>query len=367
MGTSVIRSWRIVNEPFQPEYLGDRRWNLNSAQLAFPPNPDVDNLRFDTWSSLLKQCGKGLDRAIKKHDWCQANAIPDGAAYLKCWVASLIQRPLYPLPYLFLFGGEDCGKSTFHEALSLIIEKGVVRADNAITNQSGFNSELQGAVLCIVEETDLSKSRSTAHNRIKDWVTSCEIMIHPKGRTPFNSANSTHWVQCANSITYCPIFPGDTRITVCYVKPLVEKIAKDIFIQRLTKEAPDFIASLLQLELPKAKDSRLGLPVIMTSEKESAMQDGADELTLFIEDQMHHVEGAIIKFSDVWDLFSEWLPAGHLRNWSKIKMGKALLTKYPKGRHGSNAQLHIGNLSKDHLEPVGPVMILENDWLVQEK
>ena len=48
---------------------------------------------------------------------------------------------------------------------------GVARADSALINPSGFNGELEGSVLCVIEETDLRTNRQ-AQERIKDWVTS---------------------------------------------------------------------------------------------------------------------------------------------------------------------------------------------------
>src|SRR5690606_33656401 len=102
------------------------------------------------------------------------------------------------LPYLFLYGPQGSGKSIFHEALSLLVTKGIVRADAALISQSGFNGELVSAVLCVIEETDLRQNKTIAYNRIKDWVTGKTINIHVKGGTPYSAANMTHWLQCAN-------------------------------------------------------------------------------------------------------------------------------------------------------------------------
>src|SRR5262249_18187088 len=107
MGSSVFRNWKIVNYPFQPEYPGDRMWNRGAAQLRYAPAENRDNLQYPTWSRILRHCGRGLDDAIKAHPWCKQNGILHGGDYLKVWVASLFQRPLSPLPYLFFYSAEQ--------------------------------------------------------------------------------------------------------------------------------------------------------------------------------------------------------------------------------------------------------------------
>ena len=45
------------------------------------------------------------------------------------WIAWIIRFPFSPLPYLFLYGPENSGKSIFHEAIALLMTKGCVPAD----------------------------------------------------------------------------------------------------------------------------------------------------------------------------------------------------------------------------------------------
>ena len=195
LGASVFRCWKVVSKPFQPEYPGDREWNRNAAQLKFTPTKDIEELSFPTWKSILEHCGEGLNDAIKSNAWAKANGILTGGEYLKCWIASLFQQPMEPLPYLFFYGPQNSGKSIFHEALALLLTKGYKRADAALVSQAGFNGELEGAIIAVVEETDLRKNIS-AYNRIKDWVTSRDLLIHCKGKTPYHIPNTSHWIHC---------------------------------------------------------------------------------------------------------------------------------------------------------------------------
>jgi hypothetical protein len=368
IGTAILRPWKKVNLPLQPEYPGKREWNIGSAQLAFTPSTDLDNLSYSTWSKVLKHCGTGLDDAMKHNAWAKANGIKTGADYLKCWVASLFQSPMEPLPYLFFYGEQDCGKSTFHEALSLLLTRGVKRADAALVSQANFNAELEDAILCVVEETDLQNNKQ-AYNRIKDWVTGKDMLIHKKGMTPYTMPNTTHWCQMANERNACPIFPGDTRITMCWVQSLspIEKIPKNDLFDALKREAPDFLAEVLNLEIPRSND-RLNVPVVITSDKLSATEENMTPLERFIHEQCHYVPGKVIKYSEFYDKFREYVEPNELVNWSLIKVGRNLPPQYPKGRLTSDhAQWYIGNISfgpMDDGEPVLSKLIIVGDKLV---
>ena len=222
LGGAIVKAWTVVNFPFQPEYPGDRRWNRDAAQLRFALKSESD-LQFPTWRKIFEHIGRNLDDAVRKNKWCQDNAIISGADYLICWVASLFKEPMEPLPYLFLYGPQDSGKSIFHEAIERLVTKGVMRADAAITSNSNFNAELEHAILCVIEETDLKRNR-TAYNRIKDWVTSPKILIHRKGKTPYTVENCSHWIQCVPKNVWIQTDNGPRQ-----VKDLINKCVNIVY------------------------------------------------------------------------------------------------------------------------------------------
>lgn len=345
LGSSVFKAWKLVNKPFQPEYPGDREWNRSAAQLRFTPSNPESELNYVTWTRVLNHCGGGLNLVVKNDGWCRANSIKNGGEYLKIWIASLFQEPTEPLPYLFFFGPQNSGKSIFHEALSLLFTKGYKRADAALVSQAGFNAELEGSILCITEEINLMKNLS-AYNRIKDWVTSRELLIHAKNRTPYHVLNTTHWIQCANDHMYCPIFTGDTRITMSFVDALnpVDLIPKKQLIPMLEKEAPDFLASILSLEIPPSHD-RLNVPVLTSEDKIIAQQLNQSQLETFMQDKCRYVNGAMVKFSDFYDKFIEWVDANEVHQWTKIRVGRELPPQHPRARVRKTGQMHIGNLT----------------------
>ena len=368
IGSSIFKCWMIVNKPFQPEYPGDREWNRNAAKFRFIPSNDLENLHFPHWKKVLDHCGSGLDSAVRKNSWCKANGILTGGEYLTCWVASLFKEPNEPLPYLFLYSQQQgTGKSIFHEALSLLLTKGYQRADAALISQAGFNAELEGAIICVVEETDLKKN-NVAYNRIKDWVTSRDLLIHCKGKTPYHISNTTHWIQCANNHEACPIFPGDTRITMSYVEPVepLELIPKKILIPLLENEASDFIASIINLELPPSND-RLNVPVVETSDKQMLQKLNETPLERFINDELTPCPGLMVKFGDFFSRFMDWLDPEEKHNYSKIRVGREISTQYPRARKRGSGQFYIGNIRWNH-EPAMKLakLTVVNDYLEHE-
>lgn len=362
IGNSVFRPWSIVNRPFQPEYPGDRCWNRHAAQFRFAPNLDKDVLTYPTWLLILEHCGTSLDSGVQNHPWCITNGLKNGSDYLKCWIASLVQQPLSPLPYLFFHGPQNSGKSILHEALCKLFTSGYTRADASLTSQSGFNGELKNSVLCIVEETDLNKNKA-AYNRIKDWVTSIHLPIRELYRDLYLIPNATHWIQCANDRSNCPIFAGDTRVTMSYV-PLPEtEIPKAKLLDALEKEAPDFLAEILRLPLPRP-DGRLNIPVIQTEDKIAAGRINQTLVEAFIAEHCFPIDGSMIAVSELYERFKDWLEPGERFGWSKIRMGKEMPSIFPKGRSPIDNQWAYGNITFDGTAKLGRTLMTEKEKLV---
>lgn len=321
LGIAVSQNWRLVNKPFQPEYPGNREWNKHAAQLRFKPEKG----HHPTWDKVLDHCGECLNVNYP---------------YLLQWCAALIQYPGEPLPYIFFTGPQGCGKSTFHECLSLLFTTGYSRADSSLINPSGFNGELAGAIVCVVEETNLSKKGSAA-DRIKDWVTGRTLNIHIKGRTPYLIPNTTHWIQCANTVDYCPILPGDTRITLLALKGLATDTPKRLLMQQCEVEAPAFLYTLCNLEIPDY-GGRLRIPVIETDLKISQMDENDSELSKFIREYIHDAPGYCIKFNDFYIKFQQYLSSEDRNDWSNKRVAKEL--PFIKARYNEGGYQYIGNV-----------------------
>ena len=157
--------------PFQPEYPGGRQWNRGAPQLRFSPAPKVDELSHPTWDKVLSHVGGCLTAPLRSLPWAQAANIWTGADYLRCWYAAILREPFEPLPYLFLHGKENCGKTILWEAFELLVTRGVIKGDRVLRGNSEFNGELVGAILCAVEERDLGETpgRDQPNQGLRDW------------------------------------------------------------------------------------------------------------------------------------------------------------------------------------------------------
>jgi hypothetical protein len=371
VGAGVMKAWTLVNKPFQPEYPGNREWNRNAAQLAVTPSTDdIENLRYPHWTRILRHCGFGLDGAIQSNEWCKSVGINNGAEFLMLWVASLLRRSNMPMTYLAFHGPQDSGKSIFHEAISqILVTRGVMRADNALQSQSNFNGELANAILCVVEETDL-KHDKTAYNRIKDWVTSPEIMIRPLFSQGYMMPNCTHWIQCANELEACPVFPGDTRITLSYVPALKKEdmIPKETLMVHLRKEAPDFLAALMAMELPSSND-RLAVPTISTESKKRAEDKNKSLLEQFLDEEVIEIPGYCVEAATFYEAYMGWLEEGDRQRWSKQKVGRELPDRFPRGRLSNNQHVHYGNmiLKRDFVDQKPTIPYRSNNLFITQK
>jgi hypothetical protein len=318
MGHLAMNSWKLVNVPFQPEYPGNREWNREAAQFRYEPGERGPHPH---WDLILKHCGQHLDEPISEDKWCLDNGIMNGRDYLLKWVASLFRHPYDSLPYLFFYGPQNSGKTSFHEAVSTLITTGSIDAGEALKSQAGFNGELATAILCVVEETNLSAHKQ-AYNRLKAWVTGTMIRIRPMYQPVYMQRNTTHWVQCSNSVEEIPSFPGDTRIVMCWVPRPEREIPKEQLHQALRAEAPQFMRTLLDTQLPSAP-GRLRLPAIETATKREAEQSNQDALARFL-DTCHYVDGASTPFKDFYSAFRKTLQPNEVPNWSQPRVSNCL-------------------------------------------
>ena len=338
VGHAVLNPWKLVNKPFEPEYPGDRQWNLDAAQLAFQP---VEG-EHPHWDSILQHCFCDLDDAIKAHPWCQKVGVQSGADYGRLWAANMLRKPFAPLPYLFLYGEENTGKSILHESLALLFTKGYASAKKALQSNTEFCGELANVILASVEEVDISKTPG-ALNKIKDWTTSPVFWVRRMRTDAYAIPNTLHFIQTANSAKNCPILPGDTRITAMYVSPLEVEIPKERLMELLKLEAPAFLYALFNSDLPEP-DGRMRVPTINTDDKLNLQERNRPAIDQFILEHCHHIPGARTLFTEFCDRFSDWLPVDDRGSWGKRKIAGNMPRQFPVGISNDNVKW-IGNLS----------------------
>jgi hypothetical protein len=331
LGELLLNQWTSVDLPFHPEEPGGRRWNMNAVQLAFDIGEPGGHPH---WDLIFDHCGESLTEYIQELDWAEKWGITTGREYLQYWVSCLIKEPFEPLPYLFFYGPQESGKSIFHEGLSLLFNKGVVKADRALTSQSDYNGELKGAIVGVVDEVDITEAGARVYNKIKEWVTGRKISIRHMYKEVYEIPNSLHFIQTANSQTACPIFDGDTRITMAYVGPIVQEIPKPILMAALEDEAPGFLGTILGLELGESP-SRLRLPCVNTEQKIVLAKTGQNVLESFIEENCEMGEENRALYSDVYEKFLASLSSFERHQWKKPAFTRSLpvCCKVVRGAH----------------------------------
>ena len=353
MGAAAARGWRLVNLPFREEYPGGRQWNLDAAQFKYKPAELADDEvpHHPHWDMIFDHIGHELTPALRELPWATDANIRTGADYLRRWVACAFRDPFQPLPYLFFFGPEDSGKSIFYESLQRLVTKGVVKAERSLTSE--FNGELSGAVICAVEETDISKAPG-AHAKIKEYSTGRTILIRKMRHDCFAQPNATHWVQTANKRANCPVFPGDTRITAIYVGDLLEKqkIAKPKLEPLLDQEAPHFLYTLMHLELPPMLD-RLRLPVVTTDSKRMAQEANQTDLEKFIAQCCEETPDRHTLFTEFYGRFQQWPGGTETHAWSKKQVSSELPIRHQTA-YGTGHKVYVSNLTLKPAEKEKP-------------
>jgi phage/plasmid-associated DNA primase len=232
---------------------------------------------------VLNHCGQDLDGAVRESEWCKLHHIKSGADYLLYWTAFLLRDPFQPLPYLFLYGNQNSGKSILHQAIGLMVTCGVASADRALKSSNDFNGELANCVLAYIEETDLSTNDGKSHNRIKDWTTNDELWIRRMRTDAYKHRNTLHFIQSGNKLKNIFLEANDTRVVVMFVQDFEpdEEIPKNTLIAKLREEAPHFMRTVMDLTLPSAY-SRLGLPPLRKRNKDRAEEINGTPLETFI-------------------------------------------------------------------------------------
>jgi hypothetical protein len=269
---------------------------------------------------------------------------------------------------LFLHGPQNSGKSILHEAIGKLITGGICFADIPLTTNGEHNGELANAVLAIVEETNLNKrGGSRALNRMKEWVTGETIAIRRMRTDTFIQRNTLHFIQCSNEREHCLIMHGDTRITMLHVGPLDPdaEIPKNVLKKALETEAPHFMRTLMDLDIPPT-DSRLNIPVVTTRGKEQVENNNMNSLFRFLMEYTHHVPGAKIKYAEFFQKFQLVLPEDERGYWTNKKVSSKMPIHLPTGRAGGVAETYVGNLAWDANTKPSEELVLQ-DGRLREK
>jgi len=299
---------------------------------------------------VLRHSGHELDGPLKHNPWAQQHGIFTGGDYLLHWATSTLREPEQHLPYLFLWGPQNSGKSIFGDALALLMSDGAVEvANQAITSNGGFNSELKGVIVARVEEIDLREAGGKHYNRVKDWVTAETFQVHRKGQEPYTIPNYLKFIHTANNKNFSPIWPGDSRITTIWVPALsvvdgqTTEIPKPELLKRLKEEAPHFMTTIMRTVLPP-QTTRLRIPVVETASKQTLTETAMTPLQRFLHENCFHVPGNKILLTEFLATFQATLTPIELTKWTRNQVKQELEPPYLYGTD-SRRQMYVANVS----------------------
>jgi uncharacterized protein DUF5906 len=351
---AIYQPWSLVNEPFQAEELPGRLWNKDGARLAYEPKPGSH----PTWDRVLANVGHGLDGAVLEDEWCVESEVRNGATYLFYWVAALFQTPKERTAFLFFYGEQEAGKSTFHEAVGPLLSRGYVRANHAIRSKDGFNGEIANAILCVIEEIDLSDPRRETHERVKDWVTGKRISVRALYCQAYDLDNHTHWVHCANKRHYMAAMSGDTRVTSIYVQKVADPEPKEVLLAKLAAESPAFLYSVLHAKLPPAS-GRLRIPALDTRDK----REQTDSTRTDLEEWLETRDWVDLEEEDLIRAFLEQLPKSSQPLWDRGRVARELSPQARRlARLAKALRERIGAPRLGATDLLGALPALRADW-----
>lgn len=163
--------------------------------------------------------------------------------------------------------------------LKPIIGTDFVTGINQNTVLGSFNAEIDGKLLCVFNECQISnpKDKVTFNNVFKDWVTNREIMIHEKNKKNQYKMNFSNFFIFTNAEAMFHIEKNCRRNIIIKTPPcrLVSAVKTHLgmdiedFIQKLEETRDDFYLDILSFEYD-LKFIKLNAP--MTPAKENVIR-----------------------------------------------------------------------------------------------
>ena len=300
IGDAIREPFTLVNQAFQPAWLSGRRCNIDAAQFKVQPEEG----EHPHWDMVFDHTFASLSEPVKQNPWFADNAIHSGGDYGRAWLACLIKCPFEPLPVLATVGEEDSGKSIWYETVrEYLFTRGVANVNEALTREDSFNGELEGALLCVIEEISLAGNRK-ALARLKEWTTARVLPIRRMRTDLYHVPCSAHFYMCVNQLDHIPVLAGDSRIVVCWVDKPQTPIPKPILTEELRREAPAILHTLRNWRLP-AISGRLRLPLVNTEDKNDLAEQNSP-LSVFLKDWCQVRIGERVPKDDLRLVYDAW-------------------------------------------------------------
>lgn len=202
---------------------------------------------FPTFDLILEHAGISLNTKILSDAWSIKNNVKTGKEYLQKWLASLIFLPKHvKLPYLFLVGPSDSGKSAFALVAEILLKSELLKSQRQkyiyYSPQviGPFNSVLENTYLLIIEDFDPKTKEELKH--IQKLMQDRIILIERKGKPQTLTPNYLHFIHCSNNLG---MFKDLKGVTILETDKLEHKIPLDELVHSLEREKVEFLDFLL--------------------------------------------------------------------------------------------------------------------------
>jgi hypothetical protein len=128
------------------------------------------------------------------------------------WFAYLVQTGRRANFALMIQGVESDGKTWFRHLMAAVLGPRNVGILNGSILKSDFNSWAEGKQINVAEEVRLiGHNRHDILNQIKPLITNSTVLIHPKGKSPYEVPNTAAYLLLTNYRDALPVGDNDSR------------------------------------------------------------------------------------------------------------------------------------------------------------
>lgn len=134
------------------------------------------------------------------------------------WLAFNVQKPGQKIRWAILIKGmEGDGKSMIGEMMRVVMGRANVKSVSPSVLTSDFNGYAEGSCLAIMEELRISGSKKfDTQDKLKPLITNDTVLIHRKGRDPYECLNTQNYLELTNYDNAIPINNTDRRHMVIF-------------------------------------------------------------------------------------------------------------------------------------------------------
>lgn len=134
------------------------------------------------------------------------------------WLAYNVKNPGVKIRWgLLVKGIEGDGKSLIGEVMRAVMGRENVKSVSPMVLTSDFNGYAEGSCLAILEELRISGSKKfETQDKLKPLITNDTVLIHRKGKDPYECWNTQNYIAFTNYDDALPINNTDRRYMVIF-------------------------------------------------------------------------------------------------------------------------------------------------------